>query len=240
MSGLSIISANVDSPEWAKLLVKSIRKFTTNMEYEIIIVDNGSLPQNLSWLVEQSDIQLVKLDENYGHGAAIDLGTGRARYEFICALDVDAHVQREGWAKDLIDLYNESKEIKFIGCRGPEHKPLKPPFFFYEKSFILNNGLSFKHIPGVSADTAQKLYHDILSLGFSVERLSPGYKIYDCYGDQFYLNGKYSIYHHWYGTRFCENRPERKKEEIDGYRIEDYLVNKAKLFAQPLVKEILG
>jgi len=239
MPSLSIISANVDSPEWVKLLVKSIRKFTTDMEHEIIIVDNNSMSQNLSWLKEQGDIKLVLLDKNYGHGEAIDLGTGHARHEFICALDVDAHVQREGWANDLIDLYNESKKIKFIGCKGPEHKPLKPPLFFYEKSFIVDNALSFKHIPGISSDTAQKLYHDIVNLGFSVERISPGCKIYKCYGDEFYVDEKPTFYHHWYGTRFCENRPERKKEELDGYRIEDYLANKAKLFEEPLVKEIL-
>ena len=74
MSELSIITANIDSPEWAELLIKSIRKFTF-IEYEIIIIDNGSLPKNLKWLEKQKDISLIKLSSNIGHGNAMDLGT---------------------------------------------------------------------------------------------------------------------------------------------------------------------
>jgi len=237
---VSIISASVDSPEWSELFVKSIRKFTTNVEHEIIIIDNGSTVQNLYWMKNQADIRLVELNTNYGHGFAIDKGTMLAKNHYVCALDIDSHVQREGWMEDLIEMYEESSETRFIGCKGPDHKPLKPPLFFYEKRFIMDNNLSFIHVPGVSSDTAQKLYHDILDLGFSVQRFVPGYKIYDCSGDEFWIKDKATIFHSWYGTRFCENRPDRKKEDVDGYRIEKYLENKAKIFNQPLVKEILG
>ena len=49
---MSVVAASVDSPEWTELLVKSIRKFT-QVSYEIIIVDNGSLPENLKWVLQQ-------------------------------------------------------------------------------------------------------------------------------------------------------------------------------------------
>lgn len=239
MRSVSIVAASVDSPEWSELFVKSIRKFTTEIEHEIIIIDNGSILQNLSWMIKQEDIRLIRLDRNYGHGAAIDIGTTLAKHQYICALDIDSHVQREGWTEDLIEIYEESPETRFIGCKGPDHKPLKPPLFFFEKRFIMDNNLSFKHVPGVSSDTAQKLFQDILDLGFSVQRFVPGVKVYDCSGDEFWIKDKATIFHSWYGTRFCENRPDRKKADIDGYKIEKYLENKVKVFNQSLVKEIL-
>ena len=55
---LSIISAAVDSPEFTELLVQSIRRFTTQ-SYEIIIVDNGSLAENLEWVKAQDDVRLI-------------------------------------------------------------------------------------------------------------------------------------------------------------------------------------
>jgi hypothetical protein len=43
----------------------------------------------------------------------------------------------------------------------------------------------------------------------------------------------------WYGTRFQENGLQPKLE-LDGYKLVDHLKNKQRLFAQPLVREILG
>ena len=240
MPSVSIVSTHVDAPEWAELFVKSVRRFTVGMDYEILIVDNGSLDQNLGWLKSQNDVRLVEVGKNIGHGPGMDMGTELSEGNYVCVFDIDAHVQRDGWLKELVEMYEESERIKLIGCRGPDHKPLKPPLFFYERDFILKNKLSFKHIPGVSTDTAQKVFHDITGMGYEIIRFVPYFKIYDCYGDEFWVNGKPTFYHHWYGTRFCENNPHRKKQVLDGYEFDKYLENKTKLFNQPLVKEILG
>lgn len=238
MPKISIISANLDSPEWAELLIKSVRKFTT-MEYEIIIIDNGSLPENLTWLEQQSDISLIKLLRNIGHGGAIDLGTQIARGEYIVFLDIDSHIQRKDWDRDLRLLWLSDNKIRLIGIIGPEHKPLHPPLFFYKREFMLENNIIFRYMPRISTDTAQKAYWDIINLGFKVERLQKGEKTYNCIGDEIHLGGESTIFHMWYGTRFNENNPERKKDKLDGYTLKEHLKNKAQLFEHPKVKEIL-
>ena len=239
MSNVSIISAAVDSPEWGELLVKSVRKFTS-VNHEIIIIDNGSLPENLEWLEKQKDVNLIKLSKNIGHGGAMDLGTELAESEYVCFLDIDSHIQRKGWDDDLLELYNSDPLIRLIGVIGPEHKPLHPPLFFYKRNFISENNISFKYLPRLSTDTAQKAYWDILNLGFKVERLNKGTKIYNTIGDEVHLKKKSTIFHMWYGTRFCENRPERTKTQLDGYTLEEHLKNKKQLFEHPMVKEILA
>lgn len=239
MSELTVVTANLDSPEWLELFLKSIRKYSVTNP-EIIVIDNGSLEDNLRWIKYQKNILLFEARENLGHGGAMDLGTKLAKTKYICFLDIDSHVMREGWDRDLIMLYEKTPEVKLIGCVGPEHKPLHPPLFFYEKGFIEENELSFRHIPGVSTDTAQKVYWDILALGFKVARLGKEEKEYNCIGDEIHIGGKSVIYHHWYGTRFCENNPEKKKERLDGYTLEEHLKNKEQLFENERVKEILA
>lgn len=242
MPELSIIAANVNSPEWAELFVKSIRKFTM-IPYETIIVDNGSNESNLAWLRRQPDIVLIENGENRGHGVAMDQGTLRASGEYVCVLDIDAHVQHGGWANDLIGLYRADPLTKLVGCIGPTHKPLHPPLFFFERAFILTNDLSFAYQPkkdSRSTDTAQLVYWQILDLGYKVERLEKGAKVYEGFvGDEIWIAGRPSIAHMWYGTRFQENSPSPKLE-LDGYKLADHLKNKQRLFDQPLVKNILG
>jgi len=243
MPELSIISASVDSPEWAELLVKSVRKFTS-VEHEIIIIDNGSLPVNLKWLETQEDVNLIKLSTNIGHGGAMDLGTALATFDHICFLDIDAHVQRKDWDSDLFSLYLSNPLTRLIGVVGPEQKPLHPPLFFYKKSFVSENNIYFKYVPRLSTDTAQKAYWDILNLGFKVERLEKGPHIYTCdkHHDEIWLGNppQATMAHAWYGTRFCENNPQRKKLALDGYKLEDHLKRKTRFFQESLVLEILS
>jgi len=240
MPELTIITANIDSPEWLELLIKSLLKYSVTSP-EIIVIDNGSLEDNLKWIKYQKNITLYEAKKNLGHGGAMDLGTKLAKTKYICFLDIDSHVMREGWDRELIEFYKDSPDIKMIGCRGPEHKPLHPPLFFYEREFILNNNLSFGYIPNdpLSTDTAQKVYWDILDLGYKVMRLEKGIKEYGCIGDEIHFGKLSFIYHHWYGTRFCENNPKKKKERLDGYTLDEHLKNKKRLFEQPKVKEIL-
>lgn len=241
MSELTIITANLDSPEWLELLIKSIKKFSVTNP-EIIVIDNGSLEDNLRWIKYQKNIHLYEAKQNLRHGGSMDKGTELARTKYVCFLDIDSHIMREGWDRDLIALYEVSPKLKLIGCRGPENKPLHPPLFLYERDFILDNKLTFQYIPNhpKSTDTAQKVYWDIQDMGYEVMRFEKGEKKYNCIGDEIHINGKSTIYHHWYGTRFCENNPEKKKERLDGYTLEEHLKNKKQLFEHPKIKEILA
>lgn len=214
------------------------------MKHEIVIIDNGSLSENLTWLEKQGDVNLIKLSRNIGHGCAMDLGTQLAQSDYICFLDIDSHIQRKGWDMELFELYLGNPLIRLIGVVGPEHKPLHPPLFFYKRSFFLENNISFKYLPRLSTDTAQKAYWDIINMGFEVERLKKGPLIYTCdkHHDEIWIGNppQATIAHFWYGTRFCENRPERTKAQLDGYKLEDHLERKAHFFQEPLVLEILS
>ena len=176
----------------------------------------------------------------------MDQGTELARGRYVCHMDSDSHFQRSGWDKDMISLYHENSLTRLVCKGGPIHigKPVHPPIFFYERDFILNNKLSFRHLKDVpkSTDTAQAAYWQILDLGYQVKRLGAGEKIYDkeALGDEIWIKGKPTMYHHYYGTRFSENWEPNKHQKVDNLTLESYLKRKANIFNQPDVKEILS
>lgn len=240
----TIMAAVCDTPDWAELFVKSMRLYASE-EAEILIIDNGSLPENKAWLKEQRDVRLIELPtiELY-HGGAMDFGTLEARGRFVCILDSDAHAQRSGWLTDLRTLYLSDPKTRLIGCVGPEHKPLHPPLFFFERDFIVKNKILWRYAPDgrpTNTDTAQQAYWDIIGLGYSVSRLPKGPRVYSCdtHHDEIWIDGRPSIFHAWMGSRFQEWNPRRTKSMLDGISLEDHLERKKRLFAEPAVQKIM-
>jgi GT2 family glycosyltransferase len=246
---VSIVAVNCDTPDWIELFVKSIRRFTADVSHEIIIIDNGSLPENKRWLKDQSDIRLLEMPtiELY-HGGGMDIGTQEAKGHYVCILDSDSHIQRSGWIQDLIALYHENEKTRMIGVVGPPHKPFHPPLFFFERDFIVGHEISFRYLPSPDkphqTDTAQQSYWDIVELGYNVVRLEKGEKVYQStsWYDQLWIGNPPLPFcaHFWMGSRFQEHNPRRIKQELDGIKLEDHLARKAAFMAEPLVREILG
>jgi len=234
---ISILSANNNCLDWMRLLIASVRKFT-KMPYEIVIVDNNSEDGSVEWLKEQEEIRVIMLDRNIGHGAGLDLALRSADRHFCLVLDTDAHLQREGWDSELIALYKAIPERRLIAAKGGEVKPIHPCFMFFERMFFLENKLSF--IAREFHDVGRKIYHDIIGLGYETLRISSGYepdgeKFYpEAFGDDYYLDGKPTVYHNWYAARMW------KKDKVDRYKKKDFEKDSKTLFDQPLVKEILG
>ena len=198
------------------------------------------MPETLSWLEAQEDVQLVKFPLNLGHGGSMDIGTRLCRSRYVCFLDIDSHIQRIGWDTELIDLYKGDPNIRMIGTRGPEWHPFIAPLFFYERDFVIHNDIYFRHISAEKTiDTAQRSYFQIKEMGHRIIRLDKGRRIYKAAGDEIYLNDLPTFFHFWNGTRYNENNPRIRKEILDGVTIEEHLESKQKLFDEPQVREIL-
>ena len=254
---LSIATANYGSPLWIELFIKSVRRFTT-IEHELVVIDNGSGPGDLVWLRAQRDIRLIENPDNSGlSGGAMDQITELADGRYICFMDSDAHFQREGWENDVLALYHKDPQTRLVCKEGPISigRPVHPPLFFYERDFFREHGLSFRYQKGVphSTDVAQKVYWDILDLGYKVELFKRGDHIYgpavagidgQLGGNEIWFGGKPTIYHHFYGSRL-RHLGENKWRWEAYYRLGDekeavHEARTAALFREPLVKRILS
>lgn len=157
---VSIITVNYNTEEWIRLLLDSVKKYTS-VSYEIIITDNSnSLP-------ESDEYKRLSGCTPPRHWLGITKAIKEAKGAYILLLDADSHIMRHDWDKDAIELFNEEEKIKLIACKYRDDiKKLtvqekkedyigvhvsagyttyyRPFAMFFKKDFLVDNKLSFK------------------------------------------------------------------------------------------------
>lgn len=101
--GASVIIVTFNSSKVIKSCLSSIVEKTKDIEYEIIVVDNASQDETLKIVNSNfgsiDNLKIIKLEKNIGYGRALNIGTKRAKYEFLIFLNPD------------ITLYNDTVSI---------------------------------------------------------------------------------------------------------------------------------
>jgi len=235
---LSIITVSYNCLDFIQLLVQSVRRFTT-WPHELIIIDNASSDGSREWLESQPDIRLAPLTNNIGHGRGLDMALGLASGDFCLILDADSHIQRSEYECDLLAHYRSGPNVRLVAAQGtynvdaPDAKPIHAAFMFFETQVFKDLKLSF--IADGRHDVGRKIFYDLRDMGFATVRIESGIKFYDgVYGDNYYLDGRPTLYHNWYSSRMWE------RDFVDDYKRFDFEKYKANLFSQPLVKNILS
>ena len=104
---VSIIIPNYECLDYLQLCVKSIEKYTQDIDYELIIVDNGSSPdvkEYLRSIALKNRIIVIFNQKNAGFTRAINQGIKAARLENdILLLNNDTMVTR-GWVEALQEV----------------------------------------------------------------------------------------------------------------------------------------
>ena len=88
MSSISIVIVNFNSGAFLEAAISSLRRLTPSSE--LIVVDNDSSDTSADFLSRQSDVRLIQLDQNYGFGAASNIGATKATNDLILFLNPDA------------------------------------------------------------------------------------------------------------------------------------------------------
>lgn len=141
--GVSIIIPSKDNPSVLDRCLKSIKKWTRNMPYEIIVVDNGSNEENKEKLeAMQKDIGFAYLYKpmEFNFSKMCNMGAAAAEYELLLFLNDDCEVRGSKWLTHMASLamvktngavgaklyYPDSKRIQHCGIYnihvGPVHK----------------------------------------------------------------------------------------------------------------------
>ena len=141
--GVSIIIPSKDNPSVLDRCLKSIKKWTRNMPYEIIVVDNGSNAENKENLeTMQKDIGFAYLYKpmEFNFSKMCNMGAAAAEYELLLFLNDDCEVRGSKWLTHMASIakvktngavgaklyYPDSKRIQHCGIYnihvGPVHK----------------------------------------------------------------------------------------------------------------------
>lgn len=115
---VSIIIVNYNTKQLLTNCINSINKYTINISFEIIIVDNASTDGSQKYIQSNfPQVKLIKSNENLGFGKANNLGAQYAQGEFLFFLNSDT-VLIENSVSQLFSFMMEN-EIKLnIGVLG--------------------------------------------------------------------------------------------------------------------------
>jgi len=88
---VSFVILNFNSSLLTKKCIASIQEFMTDDNYEIIVVDNGSRPEEFALLdgQESESCHIVRMDVNTGFGTGNMMGASHAQGDYLCFLNSD-------------------------------------------------------------------------------------------------------------------------------------------------------
>ena len=114
---VSIIIINFNSSEYTSGCIDSIFQHTAGLEFEIIVVDNNSEPDDvdaLEGLLQGRNVRLIKSKSNLGFGGGNLLGYQFATGDFLAFINNDAILTENS----LLKLLTHIKSVENIGVLG--------------------------------------------------------------------------------------------------------------------------
>ena len=132
MPNTSIIILTYNNLEFTKACIESIKKYTEPDTYEIIVVDNNSEDDTVSYLKELKDITLICNEKNEGFPKGCNIGIAHAQKENDILLLNNDTIVTTNWLKNLkIALYS-SDNVGAVGAISNHQENLQGCDFTYE------------------------------------------------------------------------------------------------------------
>jgi GT2 family glycosyltransferase len=145
---LSVIILNYNVRHFLELCVLSVQKALSNIDAEIIVVDNNSSDDSCQMMQHRfSNMKLIRNTENLGFPKGNNIGVSQAKGDYICILNPDTVVAEDTFEKVLAFAKSQT-DLGIVGCklidgRGnflPESKRGIPtPWVAFTKIFGLYN-----------------------------------------------------------------------------------------------------
>jgi len=113
---LSIIVTHYNTPELLDVCLNSIKRTTSNMEKEIIIVDSESKEETRELIKEKHPaVMVIPFEKNVGYSKIVNAGIKKAKGDYILILNADIIVLEDSVSKMLKYMRSHSK----TGIVGP-------------------------------------------------------------------------------------------------------------------------
>lgn len=132
---VSIIIVNYNTAKMLDDCIKSVKEKTTDLTYEIIIVDNNSDKGSVSDLEKKhADVRFIFSSENLGFGRANNLGASKAKGKYLFLLNPDTLLINNA----ALVLYNFMENNPQTGiCGGNMYKgDMTPASSYYDIDFL--------------------------------------------------------------------------------------------------------
>lgn len=116
---LSVVIINFNTKDITETCLKSVLLSTKNIQYEVILVDNGSSDGSGASLgkfnTQFNNFELVKNRENFGFAKANNQGIKKAKGRYILFLNSDTIV-KDNVLGEMVTWFDENPEIGIATC----------------------------------------------------------------------------------------------------------------------------
>lgn len=114
MKTLAVIILNWNGYELLKQFIPAASRFTVSDEADLIVADNGSTDDSLTWLRKNHpEVKVIALDRNYGFAEGYNRAIKATGYPFTILLNSDVEVT-EGWWQPLLRFMKKNPDVGAI------------------------------------------------------------------------------------------------------------------------------
>ncbi|TKB91600.1 MAG: glycosyltransferase [Nitrospira sp.] len=120
--GTPVMTCSIIIPTWNKVeltrqCLTALAAATTDVSFEVIIVDNGSTDGTREFLSElKGDVQIILNDQNLGFAKACNQGARAARGKYLVFLNNDTIPQSQ-WLNPLVSEVDEHSDVGIVGSK---------------------------------------------------------------------------------------------------------------------------
>jgi GT2 family glycosyltransferase/SAM-dependent methyltransferase/Flp pilus assembly protein TadD len=113
----SIIIPVYNNLELTKQCLTALASVTTGVDYEVILVDNGSTDGTAAFLQTlQGDVRIIRNDENRGFAKACNQGAKEARGKYLVFLNNDT-IPQSNWLGPLVQEVDGQPDVGIVGSK---------------------------------------------------------------------------------------------------------------------------
>jgi glycosyltransferase involved in cell wall biosynthesis len=118
---VSIVIPHWQVQDLMKLCLRSIRRYTSDIPYEVLVVDNGSRDASLDYLRSLGWIRLIERGEStpdnwvLAMATALDMGISQGRGKYLLIMHSDVVIRQEGWLKLLVEAIESGPAVGSSG-----------------------------------------------------------------------------------------------------------------------------
>ncbi len=115
MSQVAIVILNWNGEKFLRKFLPTLIENTNSDLARICIIDNCSTDTSVQFLNDNfPQIELIKLDKNYGFAGGYNRGLAKINAEYFMLLNSDVEVEKH-WIEPLVELMNSNSKIGICG-----------------------------------------------------------------------------------------------------------------------------
>ncbi len=119
---LSIIIGNYNTKELLKKTLSSIYHYTKNINFEIIVIDDGSIDKSVEMVeIFFPKIKIKKNTRNLGYSKTYNIGTRLSNSRYVLHLSSDVYFTKDTSLDLILKFMDENPKIGIAGCKIIKH-----------------------------------------------------------------------------------------------------------------------